>query len=137
MKRLVRSYPFLYLLSLILVVLLLTKSSVAQPSEVAIEWLKFQVPVLEQSKFIQKDQEIWTRFLAKQSGFIRKDVLSRLEQPEEITMLIYWKRMADWQAIPKKDLEQTQSIFEKAIGAFYPITETRAYRLNNPTQQKP
>lgn len=54
MKRLVRSYPFLFLLSLILVILLLAKSSVAQSSEVAIEWLKFQVPILEQSKFIQK-----------------------------------------------------------------------------------
>jgi uncharacterized protein (TIGR03792 family) len=137
MKRLVRSYPFLFLLSLILVILLLAKSSVAQSSEVAIEWLKFQVPILEQSKFIQKDQEIWTNFLAKQPGFIHKDVLSRLEQPEEITMLIYWKRMADWQAIPKKDLEQTQSVFEKALGTFYPTTETRAYRLNNTTQQKP
>ncbi|MDJ0549362.1 MAG: TIGR03792 family protein, partial [Microcystis sp. M49637_WE12] len=39
-----------------------------------IEWLEFQVKPEAREKFIQKDQEIWTKFLAKQPGFLGKEL---------------------------------------------------------------
>jgi uncharacterized protein (TIGR03792 family) len=110
------------------------RSQRTQTSNSAVEWLQFQIPVEVQANFIETDRRIWTSFLSKQKGFIRKEVLTNLAKPEDLTLLIYWQTLADWKSIPQNRLDEVQNRFEQELGMYYPIRESRAYHLNHSAQ---
>jgi uncharacterized protein (TIGR03792 family) len=110
------------------------RSQRTQTSNSVVEWLQFQIPVTVQANFIEKDRRIWTSFLSKQKGFIRKEVLTNLAKPEDLTLLIYWQTLADWEKIPKNRLDEVQTRFEQELGMHYPIIESRGYHLHNSAQ---
>jgi uncharacterized protein (TIGR03792 family) len=114
--------------------LLPARSQRTQTPNNIVEWLQFQIPVEVQAHFIEKDRRIWTSFLAKQKGFIRKEVLTNHAKPEELTLLIYWQTLADWERIPKNRLDEVQTRFEQELGMYYPILESRAYQQHNLAQ---
>lgn len=94
-----------------------------------IEWLKFQVPVEVREKFIQKDEEIWTQALAKNPGFLGKEVWLNPNIPEQLVLVIHWESREAWSAVPKKLLEETEQQFIREMGAVYPIIEAGEYQV--------
>jgi uncharacterized protein (TIGR03792 family) len=114
--------------------LLPARSQRTQPPNSVVEWLQFQIPIEVQANFIEKDRRIWTTFLSQQKGFIRKEVLTNVAKPEELTLLIYWQTLADWERIPQNRLDEVQHRFEQELRMYYPIRESRAYHLDNSTQ---
>jgi uncharacterized protein (TIGR03792 family) len=108
-----------------------------QTTDHVVEWLQFQVPTAVQAKFIQSDRAIWTTFLSQQQGFLRKEVLTNFAKPEELTLLIHWQTLADWQQIPQPQLDKVQTQFIKALGADYPVLESRAYQVRDPNHIQP
>lgn len=66
-----------------------------------IEWLEFQVKPEAREKFIQKDQEIWTKFLAKQPGFLGKEIWINPAIEEQLIIVVHWQTKEQWKAVPQ------------------------------------
>jgi uncharacterized protein (TIGR03792 family) len=87
------------------------------PNKVAVEVLKFKVNQGTLENWINKDREIWTAKLQSYPGFIRKEVWTNPENPEEVTAVIYWATREQWKAIPQAELDETDRRFIAAVGA--------------------
>ena len=81
-----------------------------------IEWLEFHVKPEAREKFIQKDQKIWTKFLAKQAGFLGKEIWINPAIEEELIIVVHWQTKEQWKAIPQNLLDDTESKFSLAMG---------------------
>lgn len=81
-----------------------------------IEWLEFQVKPEAREKFIQKDQEIWTKFLAKQAGFLGKELWINPAIEEQLIIVVHWQTKEQWKAISQNLLDETESEFFLAMG---------------------
>ncbi len=82
----------------------------------AVEELVFTVAPSFVEEFIKIDHEIWTTMLARYNGFVSKEVWVNDDNKGEITTIIYWESLEQWKAIPMKDLEETQKLFDDTIG---------------------
>jgi uncharacterized protein (TIGR03792 family) len=120
------------LFALWLAVLLFAVSVVAQtPNSTeppAIEWLKFQVPAAQHSRFIEQDAAIWTPVLSSYPGFQSKEIWTNPDRSDELVIVIHWARFADWQAIPKDILDRTAQKFHQAMETEY-TPESIGFRL--------
>ncbi len=94
-----------------------------------IELLKFQVSPEVREKFIQKDEEIWTKFLASCQGFLGKEVWINPHTPSEVILVIHWENRELWKSISQISLAQTQAKFEQEVGQYYPIQECLEYQV--------
>lgn len=125
---------FHLLISLIVLCTVLMGSVIAtaQPSDStetpAVEWLKFQVPLQQQARFIEQDAAIWTPVLSSYPGFQSKEIWSNPGRPDELVLVIHWASMEQWQAIPQDVLDRTTERFHQAMAAEY-TPETMGFRL--------
>lgn len=130
LKKVFNRVTFFMLLLVVLGFLIASVS--AQPSEStrkpAIEWLKFQVPVQQQARFIEQDAAIWTSVLARYPGFQSKEVWTNPDNPNELVIVTHWASFDQWQAIPKEVLNSTTQHFHQAMGAEY-ASESMGFRL--------
>lgn len=94
-----------------------------------IEWLKIQVPAELREKYIQKDEEVWTAFLASCPGFLGKEVWINPQIPTEVVLVIQWANRQAWKAVPEDALEKTEQLFNQVMGAEYPIIEAGEYQV--------
>ena len=94
-----------------------------------IELLKFQVSPEVREKFIQKDEEIWTKFLASCQGFLGKEVWINPLKPSEVILVIHWENREFWKSISQISLDETQAKFEQEIGFYIPIVEIQEYQV--------
>jgi len=95
-----------------------------------IEWLKFQVPEALRETFIQHDEAIWTRALAKYPGFMGKEVWLTADNPNEVICVIQWANMDAWKSVPADILEATEKQFSTQMGEQnYKLVESNAYQL--------
>ncbi len=79
-----------------------------------IEQLHFTVKPELIEKFIEFDAKIWTALLARQAGFIKKELWVGCSG--NVYTNTYWKSLQHWQVIDKSLLEKTQNIFDDEIG---------------------
>ena len=94
----------------------------------AVEWLKFQVPSQQQTRFIEKDTAIWTPVLSSYPGFQSKEIWANPDRPDELVIVTHWASREQWQAIPRDVLDRTAQQFNKAMGSEYP-PESMGFRL--------
>ncbi|MGB3494467.1 MAG: TIGR03792 family protein [Elainellaceae cyanobacterium] len=95
-----------------------------------IEWLQFRVAEDQRERFVQLDSEIWTPALARQDGFLGKDVWISAEQLEEVIAVIRWSSSEAWHSIPADELEQVDQQFSTAMGsANYELLDSREYQV--------
>jgi uncharacterized protein (TIGR03792 family) len=94
-----------------------------------VEWLQFQVEPEWREKFVQVDAEIWTAYLAKQEGFLKKEVWISPDALDDIVLVIHWQTLEQWQSIPKPELKRVDDQFKKALGKPYKTTNSRAYQV--------
>jgi uncharacterized protein (TIGR03792 family) len=95
---------------------------------VAIEWLTIEVPEADRDRFITMDREIWTAFLSKCPGFIRKQVWVNPENPGQVYLLVEWERQEEWKGIDPEALAEVDRSFVAAMGQAYPIVYAGEYR---------
>lgn len=81
-----------------------------------IEWLKFRVVPELRERFVQKDDEIWTRFLSQYPGFLGKEIWISPENTDEVICVIRWASFEQWQAIPSEDLQAIDQRFNAEMG---------------------
>jgi uncharacterized protein (TIGR03792 family) len=102
-----------------------------------IEWLKVKVSPELREKYIQKDEEIWTKALSKYPGFLGKQVWINPKQQDEVVLVIHWESREAWQSVSAKDMEETERTFSKELGeGTYKIVEEGEYQVRKFLQPK-
>lgn len=86
-----------------------------------IEWLTFRLPRADQARFLALDAAIWTPALATCPGFLGKEVWCAPADPEVVNLIIRWQSRADWHAVPRTLLEETEARFAAALGLRVPV----------------
>lgn len=88
-----------------------------------IEHLRLSVPAQGQA-WLEAERGSWEPWLAKQNGFLGRDLLWD-PATEEGTLLIRWSSREDWKAIPTVEIEQVQTRFEQLARQAMAITQER------------
>ncbi len=86
-----------------------------------IEQLTFAVPPALQARYMELDAEIWTAALARQPGFLGKEVWREADAPERLHLIIRWSDRALWKAVPAEVLAATDAAFVAAMGEIFPV----------------
>jgi uncharacterized protein (TIGR03792 family) len=95
-----------------------------------IEWLKIRVNPETREKFVELDQEIWTKVLARQSGFLGKEVWINPAVSDEIIVVVHWQTREQWKAIAPDLLAKTEEAFKVIMGTdTYAIIEAQEYQI--------
>ncbi len=89
-----------------------------------IEHLRLSVPAQGRQAWLEAERGSWEPWLAKQNGFLGRDLLWD-PATEEGTLLIRWSSREDWKAIPTVEIEQVQTRFEQLARQAMAITQER------------
>ena len=90
-----------------------------------IEHLKLKVPEAARQAWLEAERGSWEPWLARQQGFLGRDLLWNPET-EEGTLLIRWRSREAWKAIPEQEVTAVQQRFEQLA------REATGQRLGNP-----
>lgn len=71
-----------------------------------IELLTFDVPLSDQAKWLQVEEQHWSRFLERQPGFVQKQMWQNADNPSTLHAVIWWESLEHWRAIPKRELAE-------------------------------
>ena len=93
-----------------------------------IEWQKVRVQPEVRDLYLEKDREIWTAGLAREEGFLGKEVWLG-EEDCEVILVIRWKREEDWQGMPKERLDDLDRRFREAVPEGWELAETLSYEV--------
>ncbi|GFZ96121.1 TIGR03792 family protein [Okeania sp. KiyG1] len=95
-----------------------------------IEWLQFKIEESLKEKFLQKDREIWTSFLALQMGFLKKEVWLDSYRGNEVIIVVYWESREQWKSMSQVLLQETESKFREVLGMEnYSLLDSREYEV--------
>jgi uncharacterized protein (TIGR03792 family) len=98
-----------------------------------IEWQKVRVQPEVRDLYLEKDREIWTAGLAREEGFLGKEVWlgENLEGIGgiEIILVIRWKREEDWKGMPKERQDDLDRRFREAVPEGWELVETLLYEV--------
>ena len=98
-----------------------------------IEWQKVRVQPEVRDLYLEKDREIWTAGLAREEGFLGKEVWlgETPETPEitEVVLVIRWESEEDWQGMPKERQDDLDRRFREAVPEGWELVETRSYEV--------
>lgn len=61
-----------------------------------IEFLTFDVDPAERDQWLPIEETTWSRFLEQQPGFIRKEIWTNRENPNEVHSVIWWSDQETW-----------------------------------------
>ena len=78
---------------------------------VVVEHLRVKVPAEARQAWLEAERGSWEPWLARQPGFLGRDLLWDAER-EEGTLLIRWASREQWKAIPLADVAAVQERFE-------------------------
>jgi uncharacterized protein (TIGR03792 family) len=92
-----------------------------------VEFLKVRVPPDRQAAYIAADATIWTATLAAQPGYLGKEIWRDLDSPHDLVLAIRWRELADWERVPKNELDATETRFRTAMGEAFEIVSCTRY----------
>ena len=93
-----------------------------------IEFLTFIVPTSVQNQWKALDEAVWTRFLEKQEGFVRKELWQSPDNREKLHAVIWWRDKDSWKAISDEqigivDMGMGDYLIEPEMREFLVITD--------------
>ena len=71
-----------------------------------VELLTFRIDPTVRARWLDADREHWTTFLARQTGFVRKEVWWSRDEPDLVRVVVWWASRADWDAVPAVGLAE-------------------------------
>ena len=95
-----------------------------------IELQKIRVEPEVRDLYLEKDREIWTAGLAREEGFLGKEVWLG-EDPEdiEVILVIRWHSHEHWKGMPKERMDDLDRRFREAVPEGWELVETRSYEV--------
>lgn len=64
-----------------------------------IELLTFEVAPDERARWLEVEERVWSRFLERQPGFVRKEMWLEEGDDERVHAVIWWETRDQWKAI--------------------------------------
>ena len=64
-----------------------------------VEELVLQVDARDVDAFLDADARVWTTFLSRQPGFLRKEVWLPADRPNTVVVMGWWQTRELWKAI--------------------------------------
>ncbi|MCH2566567.1 MAG: TIGR03792 family protein [Prochlorococcus sp. ALOHA_A2.0_51] len=77
-----------------------------------VEHLRIKVPAHAREAWLKAEQGSWEPWLAKQSGYLGRDIFWDAEQEEGI-LLIRWASREQWKSIPQAEVDVVQARFDQ------------------------
>ncbi len=69
-----------------------------------IEFLTFRVDPDERAAWMDVEERTWSRFLERQTGFVRKQIWADVDDDQQVHAMIEWESLDHWQAIAHDQL---------------------------------
>ncbi len=69
-----------------------------------IEFLTFRVNPDERAAWMDVEERTWSRFLERQTGFVRKQIWVDVDDDQQVHAMIEWESLDHWQAIAHDQL---------------------------------
>ncbi len=93
------------------------------------ELLRIRIAPEDRERYVQQEHDIWTAYIAKQPGFLRKEIWLNPEDDGEVILVIHWTTLAEQQAVPKAELEAVEQQFKLSFGTAYEVVEVKLYQV--------
>ncbi len=85
----------------------------------AVEQLVIEVhPPSAVERWLEADHEVWSKGLAIEPGYVRKEVWQSRERPGRLTVNIYWKDMASWKSVSTERLVELDRACNEMLAPF-------------------
>ena len=92
-------------------------------AHVIIEFLTFTVDPTDQPEWLAVDERIWTRYLQRQPGFVRKQMWVARDRPHEVNAMIQWADEQSWKALSGAEL----AALDAKMGAWWRASSLRVF----------
>ncbi|MBV5259722.1 TIGR03792 family protein [Synechococcus moorigangaii CMS01] len=93
-----------------------------------VEWLTFEVPQADQTKFIEKELEIWNPIDRRSPAFVRKEIWQDAANPNQLTVVVSWSSQTLRKVVSPEAVEAAEKAFDAAMGKTYPIIAKKEFR---------
>jgi uncharacterized protein (TIGR03792 family) len=74
-----------------------------------IEFLTFDVDPEIRERWMEVDEQTWSRFLEQQTGFVSKQLWIEQGTPEQVHAIVVWTDEATWKSIPLEEIERVDA----------------------------
>ena len=83
-------------------------------NENIVEELRLSVPLKYKETWLKAEEEIWEPWLAKQDGFLGRQIFYNRKK-EEALLLVKWESRNLWKNISNEEVDKMQKIYEETI----------------------
>ena len=90
-----------------------------------VEELTLHVEDGDVEAFLDADARVWTAFLSRQPGFVRKEVWLPDDRPGVVVIMVWWQNRELWKAITE---EQVAAV-DAEMGEWFREPVVREYRV--------
>jgi len=73
---------------------------------VVVEWLTFEVPLDLRDVWLAREEEVWSRFLEKSPGFVRKQMWVEEGDARLVHAVIWWESRELWKRITPAQVDE-------------------------------
>ena len=71
-----------------------------------VEWLTFEVPLDLRDVWLAREEEVWSRFLEKAPGFVRKQMWVEEGDVRLVHAVIWWESRELWKRITPAQVDE-------------------------------
>jgi uncharacterized protein (TIGR03792 family) len=94
-----------------------------------VEWKRLRVRPELRARFVAVDEQVWTAGLARQAGFLGKEVWLDREDPAGVALAIRWRSPGDLRGVAPERLEELARSFAGALPEGVEELETVVYEI--------
>lgn len=76
---------------------------------VVIEWLSFDVTEDERLEWLAVEEDVWSRFLERQPGFLRKEMWVERGEPSVVHAVIWWNSDDEWKRVTPEEVDRVDA----------------------------
>jgi uncharacterized protein (TIGR03792 family) len=69
-----------------------------------VEFLTFEVAPDDRQRWLDLEEQHWSRFLERQPGFVRKEMWVPADDESKVHAVIWWESLELWRAVPAHGL---------------------------------
>lgn len=90
-----------------------------------VEWLTFEVAEDERHEWLAIEENVWSRFLEAQDGFLRKQMWVEDGDPGRVHAVIWWESLEKWKRITPVEVARV----DERMGRFFRDCSMRVYEV--------